>query len=233
MVLDKLQSGYLARNGQALRDIYLGPGFTNAEVQVELDRRGLKYEHLDDGALVERTAQAIHNGVVVGWFQGRMEFGPRALGNRSMIARATEASINKSLNDRLDRTEFMPFAPSALAEYADELFENVEPGRHTAEFMTITYDVKKHWHDRIPAVVHVDGTARPQLVRKDRNPLYWRVIDRYRQLSGIPLVLNTSFNVHEEPIVCQPKEAMQALVDNRIDCLAIGNFWADYQPGKA
>jgi carbamoyltransferase len=127
----------------------------------------------------------------------------------------------------------MPFAPSALAEYADELFENVEPSRHSAEFMTITYDVKKHWHDRIPAVVHVDGTARPQLVRKDRNPLYWRVIDRYRQLSGIPLVLNTSFNVHEEPIVCGPQDAVQALVDNRVDCLAIGNFWADYQPGKA
>ncbi len=233
MVLDKLDPGYLARNAQALRDVYLGPGFTNAEIQVELDRRGLRYERLDEDALVERTAQAIHKGVVVGWFQGRMEFGPRALGNRSMIARATEASINKSLNDRLDRTEFMPFAPSALAEYADELFENVEPGRHTAEFMTITYDVKQHWHEKIPAVVHVDGTARPQLVRKDRNPLYWRVIDRYRQLSGIPLVLNTSFNVHEEPIVCQPQEAAQALVDNRIDCLAIGNFWADYQPGKA
>jgi carbamoyltransferase len=225
MVHDKLEPGYLARNAQALRDVYLGPGFTNAEIQVELDRRGLKFERLEDDALVERAAQAIHKGIVVGWFQGRMEFGPRALGNRSMIARATEAGINKSLNDRLDRTEFMPFAPSALAEYADELFENVEPGRHTAEFMTITYDVKKHWHDRIPAVVHVDGTARPQLVRKDRNPLYWRVIDRYRQLSGIPLVLNTSFNVHEEPIVCGPKEAVQALVDNRVDCLAIGPFW--------
>jgi carbamoyltransferase len=233
MVLDKLEPGYLARSAQALRDVYLGPGFTNAEIQVELDRRGLKYERLDDDALVERTAQAIHAGVVVGWFQGRMEFGPRALGNRSMIARATEAGINKSLNDRLDRTEFMPFAPSALAEHADELFEDVEPGRHTAEFMTITYDVKKQWHDKIPAVVHVDGTARPQLVRKDRNPLYWRVIDRYRQLSGIPLVLNTSFNVHEEPIVCQPKEAVQALVDNRIDCLAIGGCWADYRPRKA
>jgi carbamoyltransferase len=233
MVLDKLDPGYLRRNAHALCDVYLGPGFTNDEIQVELDRRGLEYERLDDDALVERTARAIHRGVVVGWFQGRMEFGPRALGNRSMIARPTEASINKSLNDRLDRTEFMPFAPSALAEYADELFENVEPSRHTAEFMTITYDVKKHWHDRIPAVVHVDGTARPQLVRKDRNPLYWRVIDRYRQLSGIPLVLNTSFNVHEEPIVCEPKEAAQALVDNRVDCLAIGNFWADYQPGKA
>jgi carbamoyltransferase len=233
LMLEAITPGFWRERAHALRDVYLGASYADGEIQAELDWRGLKYERLDDDALVERTAQAIHKGVVVGWFQGRMEFGPRALGNRSMIARATEAGINKSLNDRLDRTEFMPFAPSALAEYADELFENVEPGRHTAEFMTITYDVKKHWRDRIPAVVHVDGTARPQLVRKDRNPLYWRVIDRYRQLSGIPLVLNTSFNVHEEPIVCQPSEAAQALVDNRIDCLAIGNFWADYQPGKA
>jgi carbamoyltransferase len=233
MVLDKQDPGYVARNAHALRDVYLGPGFTNTEIQAELDRRGLKYDRLDDDALVERTARLMHAGRVVGWFQGRMEFGPRALGNRSMIARATDANINRILNDRLDRTEFMPFAPSVLAEYADELFENVGPGRHTAEFMTITYDVKKRWHDKVPAVVHVDGTARPQLVRRDRNLLYWRVIDRYRQLSGIPLVLNTSFNVHEEPIVCQPREAVQALVDNRIDCLAIGNFWADYQPRKA
>jgi carbamoyltransferase len=233
MALDELEPGYVARKAHALRDVYLGPSYTDAEIRAELDRRGLEYERLDDDALVERTAQAIHRGVVVGWFQGRMEFGPRALGNRSMIARATDANINRILNDRLDRTEFMPFAPSALAEYADELFHNVAPGHHAAEFMTITFDVKKHWHDRVPAVVHVDGTARPQLVRKDRNPLYWRVIDRYRQLSGIPLVLNTSFNVHEEPIVCQPAEAAQALVDNRIDALAIGNFWADYQAGKA
>jgi carbamoyltransferase len=91
--------------------------------------------------------------------------------------------------------------------------------------MTVTFDVKREWQPRIPAVVHVDGTARPQLVRKDRNPLYWDLIDRYRQLSGIPLVLNTSFNVHEEPIVCGPREAVQALADNRVDCLAIGPFW--------
>jgi carbamoyltransferase len=233
MALDKLEPGYLARKAHTLRDVYLGPSHTDVEIRAELDRRGLEYERLDDDALVERTAQAIHRGVVVGWFQGRMEFGPRALGNRSMIARATDANINRILNDRLDRTEFMPFAPSALAEYADELFDNVAPGHHAAEFMTITFDVKKHWHGKVPAVVHVDGTARPQLVRKDRNALYWRVIDRYRQLSGIPLVLNTSFNVHEEPIVCHPAEAAQALVDNRIDALAIGSFWADYQPGKA
>ena len=233
VVQDKLSPGYMAKSGHALHDVYMGPAYDDAEVKAELDRRGLKYERLDEEALVDRTAQAIHAGQVVGWFQGRMEFGPRALGNRSMIGRPIHGGINKSLNDRLNRTEFMPFAPSALAEYADELFEGVAPGRHTAEFMTITYDVKKHWHDKVPAVVHVDGTARPQLVRRDRNPLYWKVIDRYRQLSGIPLVLNTSFNVHEEPIVCSPREAAQALVDNRIDCLAVGNYWLEYQSNQS
>jgi carbamoyltransferase len=217
----------------AMRGAFLGPAYGNDQIEEFLNRQGAPYRRLPDGELFERVAEELAAGKVVGWFQGRMEFGPRALGNRSMIARATDANINRILNDRLDRTEFMPFAPSALAEYADELFDNVAPGHHAAEFMTITFDVKKHWHGKVPAVVHVDGTARPQLVRKDRNALYWRVIDRYRQLSGIPLVLNTSFNVHEEPIVCHPAEAAQALVDNRIDALAIGSFWADYQPGKA
>ena len=180
-------------------------------------------------AVTEKTSQAIHAQQVVGWFQGAMEFGPRALGNRSMVAAPVDKSINDWFNARLERSEFMPFAPSALAEYADDLFENVEPGRHAAEFMTITYDVKKDWQPKIPAVVHVDGTARPQLVRRDRNPKYWGLIERYRQLSGIPLILNTSFNVHEEPIVCGPHEAVQALVDKRVDHLAIGDFWV---PGQ-
>jgi carbamoyltransferase len=159
-----------------------------------------------------------------------MEFGPRALGNRSMVAAPTDKSINDWFNARLERSEFMPFAPSALAEYADQVFMNVESGRHAAEFMTIPFDVRPEWQSKIPAVVHVDGTARPQLVRRDRNPKYWGLIERYRQLSGIPLVLNTSFNVHEEPIVCGPSEAIQAVVDNRVDHLAIGDFWV---PGEA
>ncbi|MBI4985084.1 MAG: carbamoyltransferase [Rhodocyclales bacterium] len=208
-----------------LRDVYLGPGYSDAEIHTELARAGLAGECLSPDDLVERTAQAIHDGIVVGWFQGRMEFGPRALGNRSMIARPTDAAINKSLNDRLERTEFMPFAPSVLAEAADDIFFGVSNVSHTAEFMTITLDVKPEWRSRIPAVVHVDGTARPQLVRPDRNPLYHRVIARYHKLSGIPLVLNTSFNAHEEPIVCSPAEAIRALVDDRIDALAIGSFW--------
>jgi len=209
--------------------VYWGPDPTHAQIKAELDSRGLQYEECGIDAVTEKAAQAMHKGKVVGWFQGAMEFGPRALGNRSMVAAPTDRSINDWFNERLERSEFMPFAPSALAEYADEVFENVEPGRHAAEFMTVTYDVKKDWQPKIPAVVHVDGTARPQLVRRDRNPKYWNLIERYRQLSGIPLILNTSFNVHEEPIVCGPKEAVQAVVDNRVDHLAIGGFWV---PGE-
>ena len=227
LVQESLEPGYLRRSVHRLETVYWGTDPTREEIKAELDGRGLKYEEPGIEGVTEKTAQAMHRGQVVGWFQGAMEFGPRALGNRSMVAAPTDKSINDWFNARLERSEFMPFAPSALAEYADEVFENVEPGRHAAEFMTITFDVKKDWQPKIPAVVHVDGTARPQLVRRDRNPKYWALIERYRQLSGIPLVLNTSFNVHEEPIVCGPKEAVQAVVDNRVDHLAIGPFWVD------
>ena len=211
--------------GAPLRDVYWGPEYSSDDIRAELVGQGVRFEELAEDALLERAAQAVHDGRVVGWFQGRMEFGPRALGNRSMVARATDAGINKSLNDRLERTEFMPFAPSCLDEFADQVFAGVGKARHTAQFMTVTFDVHPDWRERVPAVVHVDGTARPQLVRSDRNRLYHALIERYRRISGIPLVLNTSFNVHEEPIVCGPREAVQALVQDRIDCLAIGPFW--------
>jgi carbamoyltransferase len=145
-----------------------------------------------------------------------------------MLARPTDQKINDWLNKRLDRSEFMPFAPSVLAEHADAIFHGVEKARHTAEFMTITFDVRQEWKPRIPAVVHVDGTARPQLVRREVNPLYHRLISAYHRLSGIPLVLNTSFNVHEEPIVCAPPEAVRAFVERRVDCLALGPFWLEH-----
>jgi carbamoyltransferase len=223
--LESRQRGFLDKHQHPLESVYWGPEFTPDQIAAELGRRGLAGERLDRSALIEQAAQAIHRGKVVGWFQGRMEFGPRALGNRSMLARATDASINQSLNARLQRTEFMPFAPSCLAEHAAEVFAGVDKARHAAEFMTVTFDVHEQWRGRVPAVVHVDGTARPQLVRRDRNPLYWELIERYRALSGIPLLLNTSFNVHEEPIVCAPAEALAAYADGRIDCLALGDFW--------
>jgi len=225
LAVDGTIPGYLAQAHEPLDDVYWGPGWSADQIRDVLDASNLSYEELAPEQLVDRAAQSIHAGEVLGWFQGRMEFGPRALGNRSMVARATDAGINQSLNDRLSRTEFMPFAPSCLAEHASDLFAGVDKARHAAEFMTVTFDVRQEWRARIPAVVHVDGTARPQLVRQDRNPLYHALIDRYREISGIPLVLNTSFNVHEEPIVCGPNEAIAALLDNRIDRLAIGPFW--------
>lgn len=226
LLQEQLMPGYLGTHSYALDHVYSGAVFSSAEIAAALAEFHVNAQEIGTDAVIECTAQAIHSGKVVGWFQGGMEFGPRALGNRSMVAAPTDGRINVWLNERLERTEFMPFAPSVLAEDFEELFGDDQTGTHAAEFMTITYDVKDCWRPRIPAVVHVDGTARPQCVRADRNPLYHRLIRRYKELSGIPLVLNTSFNVHEEPIVCAPGEAIRALQDGRIDALAIGSYWA-------
>ena len=228
VLLELHERGVSLKGARPLEHVYWGPQYDDAQIRRALDDEELDAQRLDEAALIEHAARSIHAGRIVGWFQGRMEFGPRALGNRSMLARPTEAHINDWLNERLDRSEFMPFAPSVLAEDADAIFHGVGKARHTAEFMTITFDVREEWKPRIPAVVHVDGTARPQLVRRDVNPLYHRVISAYRDLSGIPLVLNTSFNVHEEPIVCAPPEAVRAFVERRVDCLAIGPFWLEH-----
>ena len=215
------------KEAATLRSVYWGSSWDDQACAKALSAAGFALEPLDEEALVARAADAIHAGRVVGWFQGRMEFGPRALGNRSMLARPTDNGINKSLNARLARTEFMPFAPSVLEEHAAEIFDNTAKSADCLPFMTITCNVKPEWRPRIPAVVHVDGTARPQTVSRATNPLYWTLIEAYRQRSGIPLVLNTSFNVHEEPIVCFPENAVQALAEDRIDCLALGPFWAE------
>ena len=232
LALADLDPGAFARGRRPLDTVYWGPGYEDNEIRQALDAVGARHERVSPPEIVERTARAIHEGLVVGWFQGRMEFGPRALGNRSIVASPVDGTINKRLNDRLSRTEFMPFAPSVLAEHAPTIFADVRPAAHTAEFMTMTLEVTPPWRPRIPAVVHVDGTARPHLVVREKNPLYHRLVQRYHELSGIPLVLNTSFNVHEEPIVCQPSEAARALVEGRVDRLAIGPFWVAGQPGR-
>jgi carbamoyltransferase len=226
--LEASEPGAIGRHAGALEHVYWGPGYTDDEIAAELTAAKLPLRRLSENELTAVAAKAIHAGRVVGWFQGRMEFGPRALGNRSMLARPTEAAINDWLNQRLDRSEFMPFAPSVLEEHAAEIFADVDKARHTARFMTITFDVKPEWRTRIPAVVHVDGTARPQLVNPTINPLYYNLIRAYYDLSGIPLVLNTSFNVHEEPIVCKPRDAITAFLERRVDCLGIGHYWLSH-----
>lgn len=209
-----------------IQNVYLGPDFSNEEIEKILSTYPeLTFTKSND--IAKDTAKLIANNVIVGWFQGRMEYGPRALGNRSIVASPVDATINKWLNERMKRTEFMPFAPSALYESADEAFEiSKNTSKFPAEFMTITFDMKKNWAKKAPAVAHVDGTARPQLVRKESNPKYHALISEYKKLTGIPMVINTSYNVHEEPIVCRPEEAIKSLISGVVDVLAVGDYLA-------
>ncbi len=180
---------------------------------------------------VERAVDALVAGRIVAIYTGRMEFGPRALGARSILAAPVRTEINDSLNKRLERSDFMPFAPVVLDAQAAQVFD-IGPGNaHAARFMTITCGVRPEWRERIPAVVHVDGSARPQTIRRDDNPLYYDVLDRYCGRTGLPVLVNTSFNVHEEPIVDKPEQALQSLVDGRIDHILTAD--ALYSVGSA
>ena len=164
-------------------------------------------------------------------YAGRMEYGPRALGARSILASPAHADINDTLNARLNRSEFMPFAPVVLEEDAERVFDITSVNRYAARFMTITCAVKPEWRSRIPAVVHVDGTARPQIVRDADNSLYADILWRFRSATGLPVLVNTSFNVHEEPIVNRPEECLQALNEGRVDFVVTRN--AVYAKGPA
>jgi carbamoyltransferase len=165
------------------------------------------------------VAKMISEGAVVGLFQGRMEFGPRALGNRSILADPRNPAINDSINKRLGRSEFMPFAPVILEEYARDILEDFDNGIDCAPHMTCCWKVKPEWITKIPAVVHIDGTVRPQVISKETNPYYYEIIDEFRKLTGIPVLVNTSFNPHEFPIVCFSDEAKRMIRWNQIDVL--------------
>ncbi len=171
-------------------------------------------------ASVETSAQLLSEGGIVAIYTNGMEYGPRALGARSIMASPLDARINQVLNDRLSRSEFMPFAPVVMAEDADEIFDLGPAKRYAARFMTITCGVKDGWRERIPAVVHVDGTARPQVIERRQNPLYYDILSAYKKRTGVPVLVNTSFNVHEEPIINSPQECARALADGRIDYVA-------------
>lgn len=205
-----------------LHDVYLGPSYGEDEIRAAVDEAGLVAVRKDDVAL--ETARLLAEKVVVGWFQGRMEYGPRALGHRSILLHPGDRDMNDVMNKRLNRTEFMPFAPSVLYEYAEELFDNWSKSRHASEFMTVTYDVNPAWVDKLSAVVHIDNTARPQVVRRDREERYWRVIDEFRKLTGLPAIVNTSFNMHEEPIVCTPSDAIRSFKHGAVDVLVLGDY---------
>jgi carbamoyltransferase len=173
--------------------------------------------HRVAGAPAEVASGLLQAGKVGAAYLGRMEFGPRALGARSILASPADTAINAELNRRLERSDFMPLAPFVLAEDCDRVFEINRINRYAARFMTITCRVRPEWQARIPAVIHIDGTARPQVVRDSENPLYADILRRFRAATGLPALINTSFNVHEEPIVNRPAECLQALRDGRVD----------------
>ncbi|MGB8662771.1 MAG: carbamoyltransferase [Candidatus Acidiferrum sp.] len=204
---------------------YWGPGYTRDESRSAIDangmvRNGCRVEELAENNLMQRTAAIVADGKILGWFQGRAEWGPRALGNRSIVADPRRAEMKEILNQRIKHREiFRPFAPSILAESTGEWFEK----SHPSPFMTLAYSVRPEKRDKIPAPTHVDGTGRLQTVTREANPRYWSLIKAFEQLTGVPVVLNTSFN-DNEPIVCSPAEALDCFQRTQMDALVLGDF---------
>ncbi|MGB2642085.1 MAG: carbamoyltransferase [Candidatus Acidiferrum sp.] len=204
---------------------YWGPGYTNEQIRDAMNAEGLgnngcRVEELAEDALMQKTAAIIADGKILGWFQGRAEWGPRALGNRSIVADPRRPEMKEILNRRIKHREiFRPFAPSILAESTGEWFEK----SHPSPFMTLAYSVRPEKRSKIPAPTHVDGTGRLQTVTREANPRYWGLIKAFEKLTGVPVVLNTSFN-DNEPIVCNPTEAIHCFQRTQMDALVLGDF---------
>jgi carbamoyltransferase len=205
-----------------LENVYYGPEYSDQVIAEALNQAGLLAERIDN--IEERVAELLSKDAIVARFNGRMEYGPRSLGNRSVLYPPKDPEVNQWLNKQLGRTEFMPFAPAVLASEAQRLFFNINGCEKTAEFMTVTFDCTEEMKRKCPAAVHIDGTARPQLVSAKTNESFYKILKRYFELTGIPAVINTSFNMHEEPIVCSPGDAIRAFLLGGIDYLAIGRF---------
>ena len=205
-----------------IRNVYYGPDFSVKDMEDSLLKNNLDYVKPQNAPKI--IAKFLNEGKVVARFGGRMEFGPRALGNRSILYRPDIPEVNNWLNKNLNRTEFMPFAPVTMWEYAEECYVGIEGAKMSAEYMTITFECTEQMKKNSPGVVHVDGTARPQLLKREVNPFYYDILYYFQKLTGIPSLVNTSFNMHEEPIVCNPNEAIRAFKQSKIDVLSLGPF---------
>jgi len=199
-------------------NIYVGPSYSNDQIIKFLDSKNITYESFDRESLLKKTAQLIADGNIVGWYQGKMEWGPRALGNRSILADPRREDMKDILNAKIKHREsFRPFAPSILEEYASEYFEIDVP----SPYMLMVAPVKKP--KEIPAVTHVDGTGRLQTVSKNTNSLYYDLISEFKKITGVPVIINTSMNVMGEPIVNTPEQAYQMIVKTDMDYIVMGN----------
>lgn len=197
---------------------FLGPAYSDDEIEDFLRWSKVPYRRMDDVAA--ETAELLAGNRVVGWFQGRMEFGPRALGARSILASPIDASMQARLNEIKDREDFRPVAPAVMEEHASDWFV----GAGSAPFMLFVYDVRPDKEALIPAVRHVDGTARIQTVNRSQHPLYYALLDAFRRRTGVPVLVNTSFNTRGEPIVCTPRDAIECFWTSPLDALVIGSF---------
>jgi carbamoyltransferase len=202
-----------------MRHAYLGTESSDAEIAKALETYKIRATRVDDPA--SAAAEMLANGKILGWFQGRMEFGPRALGSRSILADPRDPEMNAKVNNAVKFREWWrPFAPSMLSEVASEYLESATD----SPFMVLTAQVRPEKRSVIPSVTHVDGSARPQTVERDVSPLYWRLIYEFGQRTGVPVVMNTSFNLRGEPIVCSPTDAIRTFFSSGMDALVIGNF---------
>ncbi|MDE3189847.1 MAG: carbamoyltransferase, partial [Acidobacteriota bacterium] len=208
--------------GFVMTHAYTGPEYTDDEIAAAFRDAGIDADRLDDDALFRTVAERIADGDVVGWFQGRMEFGPRALGHRSIVADPRRGDMKDVLNARIKHREaFRPFAPSILAEATGEWFDQ----DYTSPFMVLVYKTRPDKRDRIPAVNHVDDTGRVQTVEREVEPRYHRLIEEFAHLTDVPVLLNTSFN-ENEPIVMTPAEAVETFRKTHMDVLVLGNYIA-------
>jgi carbamoyltransferase len=204
---------------KAMRHAYLGPSFDDEAIETALRTYKLRHTRVSDAA--ESAAELLSQGKILGWFQGRMEFGPRALGARSILADPRDPEMNAKVNNAVKFREWWrPFAPSFKKEIAGEYLESATD----SPFMILTAQVRPEKRSVIPSVTHVDGSARPQTVEKEINPLYWRLIDGFGRRTGVPVVMNTSFNLRGEAIVNTPTDAIRTFFSSGMDALVIGSF---------
>jgi len=203
-----------------MKGAYLGPSFTQRECEDRLRAAGARFTVVDDQATIAKCAGALAEGKALGWFQGRMEFGPRALGARSILGDARSPTMQSVLNLKVKyRESFRPFAPSVLREAVADWFERDDE----VPFMLQVFPIRPERRGQIPAVTHVDGTGRLQTVDRAGNPRYYALIEAFARVTGVPMVLNTSFN-ENEPVVCRPEEALDCFLRTKMDVLVLGNW---------
>jgi carbamoyltransferase len=207
-----------------LDNVYFGPAYSDAEIERAIAASGCTA--VREPNIHRRIAELLAEGEVVARFTGRMEYGPRALGHRTILYQTTDPTVNDWLNENLHRTEFMPFAPATLIEHAHDCYEGLAGAEDPARFMTITFNCTPRMKEQSPGVVHVDGTARPQIIDPDTAPDFYQILRAYHEITGIPSLINTSFNMHEEPIVCTPQDALRSFQQGNLAYLALGDWLA-------